>query len=59
MRLRTVMIASARSSNSSPTIRSQASSAISFSGANTPALIHSSRRRRMVVAEQVLSAIPW
>jgi hypothetical protein len=30
-----------------------------LSWAKIPSLIHSSRRARMVVAEQVLSAIPW
>ena len=42
-----------------PTMRSSASSAIVLSWAKLPNVIHSSRRLRMGVAEQVMSAMPW
>lgn len=47
------------SSSTRPTMRSYASRTISLSWAKTPSLIHSSRRFRMVVAEQVVSAMAW
>jgi hypothetical protein len=43
----------------SPTIRSQDWYALCLSRAKTPRAIHSSRRLRMMVAEQVASAIAW
>jgi hypothetical protein len=46
-------------SSTSPTMRSYDSSAICLRRAKTPSRIHSSRRLRMVVAEQVVSAIAW